>query len=505
MTVLKYIIGADIGTGSAKAIAMDTTGKIITEAQFFYPTLSLQEEYVEQDPEIIWQAFTQCIRTIKDELNFCPLSISLSSAMHSLLAVDCNGMPLSNLITWADTRSEKIADRLRHLPIAKELYETSGTPIHSMTPLCKLMWLQENNPSLVEKTFKFISIKEFIWYQLFHLFEIDESIASATGLFNIQTRTWNDISLGLCGLKSDQLSEVVPTHFMRENLHPEATKQLGIFSNTPFCIGASDGCLANIGSYAIEPGVAALTIGTSGAVRIAHSTPIIDFKSMGFNYILDEATFICGGPVNNGGNIIGWLFKSFLNIDQPTDSDYEDLFTRVATVPSGSKGLLLLPYVYGERAPIWDERSSGVFFGMKPYHQQAYFLRAALEGICFSLKSVLEIMEQSQQSQGEIKQLNVSGGFIHSAVWMQILADITGKRVVAIESQDASSIGAALLGMKTLGLISSYGSLQPKNLHLIEPNYENHSLYLKNYSIFQSLYEPLKEAMHASYEINRIK
>lgn len=495
----QYIIGIDIGTGSAKAVAMDSKGTIIANCQAFYPTESLHPGFSEQDPEVIWNAFTDCIKKIIGEVKYAPTSISLSSAMHSLMVMDKNNKPVSPLITWADTRSGDIAQRLRKLPEAEKLYQTTGTPIHSMTPLCKIIWLKENAPEIFTAAFKFVSIKEFIWYQLFKVYQIDHSIASATGLFDIQNLKWNDFSLQLCGINASQLSEIVPTSFLRKNVDSSVVSSLSISSETFFCIGASDGCTANVGSYAVEKGTAALTIGTSGAVRIASPKPIFDFASMSFNYLLDEKTFICGGPVNNGGNVVEWLFEAILNNAHPSDDDYKNLFKIIDTVPAGSKGLIFLPYLFAERAPVWDEKSSGIFFGIKSFHTNPFFLRATIEGICYSMNEVLQIVESSAE---KIGQLNVGGGFIHSKTWMQILADIAGKKLAVIESEDSSAIGAALINMKALKMIEEYDSLQPKNQLIVEPDLNNHKVYEKYYEVFKSLYKLLKELMHQDDEIN---
>jgi gluconokinase len=494
----KYIIGIDIGTGSTKAVAMDSKGTIIANSQFFYPTKTPHPGFSEQDPELIWKAFANCIKKIISDVKYPPISVSLSSAMHSLMVMDKNTKTTSPLITWADTRSGDIAQRIRKLPEAEKLYQTTGTPIHSMTPLCKIIWLKENSPKIFEAAFKFISIKEFIWYKLFKVYEIDHSIASATGLLDIRTLKWNDFSLRLCGINTSKLSKIVPTNFLRKNVGSSVSSLLNISSETFFCIGASDGCLANVGSYAVEKGTAALTIGTSGAVRIVSSKPIFDFASMSFNYLLDKKNFICGGPVNNGGNVVEWLCEAILNNKKPSGEDYKNLFKKIDTVPTGSKGLIFLPYLFGERAPVWDEKSSGIFFGIKSSHTHDFFLRATLEGICYSMKQVLEIVESSTE---KISQLNVGGGFIHSKTWMKILADITGKKLCVIETEDSSAIGAALLNMKALKMIKEYDSLKPKNNLLIQPDLDNHTVYEKYYAVFKNLYKPVKALMHQDYEI----
>ncbi len=493
-----YIIGVDIGTGSTKAVAINYSGKVLAASQFYYTNLNEQAGYAEQDAEIIWNAFVNSINKINQVLAYAPYGISVSSCMHSLMVIDNNHKPLTNLITWADTRSEEIADELRRSPQAENIYKATGTPIHSMSPLCKIIWFKRNAPEIFSNAFKFISIKEFIWYKLFNQYQVDYSIASATGLFNIQTLEWNKDSLELCSITGDKLSEIVFTTHIRKDMSQASATLLNIPATTPVCIGASDGCFANVGSDAMKPGLAAITIGTSGAVRIANAVPVYNYASMTFNYILDEQNFICGGPVNNGGNIVKWLFKSFLNNNEPSADDYEELFKTVETIAAGAEGLLFLPYLYGERAPVWDEKSCGVFFGIKDRHSNAHFFRAVLEGICYSLNDVLQIVESSANF---VEQINVSGGFIHSKTWVKMLANITGKRICVIQTDDASAIGAAIFFIKTMNITSNYSSLQHGSNVMIEPDVSKHEIYKKYNLIFKNIYNSLKENMHQLYDV----
>ena len=495
----EYYLGIDMGTGSTKAVALNKEGMPFHEVQFFYDTKNSTEGYSEQDPEDIWDAFIKCVRETVRKLNRVPNAVSLSSAMHSLIIVDKNNTAITPLITWADSRSEKIAEELRESDQAKKIYEDTGTPIHSMTPLCKITWFKKNEPATFKKAAKFISIKELIWFRLFNVYEIDTSIASATGLFNIKDFDWNKTSLKICGIDAEKLSTIVPTVHSRKNINSATAKLMHIPGDTMIYIGANDGCLANIGSYAIETGIAALTIGTSGAVRIACSKPVENFDAMIFNYVLDKETFICGGPINNGGSVIKWMFKTFLNNSAPTKEDYNKFFKMVDSISPGSEGLIFLPYLYGERAPVWDENAAGAFFGVKPHHTLGHFLRASVEGICYALNSILQIIENSTSP---IKQLNVSGGFINSSTWIKILADITGKKICLSRKEDASSIGAALLAMKTEKVIESYPT-GDEDANIIHPHKKWQGMYKEYFEVYKTLYEPTKNSMHELSKINR--
>lgn len=494
---MEYLIGLDIGTGSVKAVALNLQYKPVTSSQSFYPTDTIKPGYSEQNPGLIWEAFVFCINDLKATLKAEPIAIGLSSAMHSLILVDETGDLLAPMMTWADNRSSEAAKQLKASETGIEVYKSTGTPIHPMSPLCKLIWLQKNEAALCAKTKRFISIKEYIWFKLFGEYKVDYSIASCTGLFNIHELVWGVQALAIAGIETRQLGQPVQTDYTNKNLLPGALKLLNGLKTT-FVIGASDGCLANLGSEATENGIAAVTIGTSGALRLASSKPVFNPSAMTFSYILDAQTYICGGPVNNGGIALQWLLKNIFKQEDLKPEDYQTLFKSVEDTNAGSNGLIFLPYLTGERAPIWDSETCGTFFGLNLQHEQKHLARAVLEGICYSLNDVLKAVEENSVS---IKQIQVSGGFVHSRVWMQLLADITGKKLVLVLEEDASAVGAAYLAAKAIGLSENYPVSENANAEVILPNPENHKLYQKSFLLFKQLYANLSTTMHQLYHL----
>lgn len=494
---MEYILGIDIGTGSTKAVAVGVDHIAFESSQYFYPTNAPHTGYSEQDPELIWNAFVQSIKEVVSKLGTNPIAISLSSAMHSVIAVDEVGNALAPMMTWADSRSIAVAERLLSSAVGMELYTLTGTPIHSMSPLCKLIWIRENDPQLFKKAFKFISIKEYIWYRLFHAFECDHSIASCTGMMEVEKLIWSEKALSTIGIHSTRLSDLVPTTYLRRDF--KATEVLPFLENgTPFIIGASDGCLANLGTGAANFGTAALTIGTSGALRVAADHAVFNKNAMTFSYRLDEYIFINGGPINNGGIALKWHLKNLFDTEELTEKNYETALGSIESIKPGAEGLIFLPYLQGERAPIWDSKSCGTFFGIGLKHHSPHFTRAVIEGVCFALNDVLQELIASGQ---QIDQLNVSGGFVSSRSWLQILADITGKKLLLASTEDASAVGAAYLAVKALGQSSSYPLPNHGEGIIIIPNEINHLAYQKYFAIYRKLYQQLKGVMH---ELNAV-
>jgi gluconokinase len=261
-----------------------------------------------------------------------------------------------------------------------------------------------------------------------------------------------------------------------------------------FVIGASDGCLANLGTGAVQSGAMALTIGTSGAVRMAAARPEYDRLERLFSYILTEELYICGGATNNGGNAVQWYADLVLGEGDRDAARLDRLVAGAEGVPAGCEGLIFLPYLLGERAPIWDADAKGVFFGIRAIHRQGHFTRAVLEGISYSLHQIGVSLEETI---APIKHIYASGGFTRNTAWLQLIADVFMKKVYVTAQADASAIGAAMLGWHALGVFASLSAAA--SLAKVEATYEpdqvRHGVYQRNYLVFVELYRRLHDLM----------
>lgn len=446
---MAYIIGCDIGTTNAKAVAFSPEGNLLATHSKGYSMYHPQPDQSEQNPDEILEAVYVTIRqTIAScETHGSLLGICFSSAMHSVMAVDRFAKPVTQLIIWADNRSSAIADELRKSELGKQLYHQNGTPIHAMAPLCKLRWLKQFEPELFKTDYRFIGIKEYVIAKLTGKFLIDYSIASATGLFDIRQLKWSREALHYLGVTEEQLSEPVSPYHV-EPLPDE--NPLGIASGTPLIMGASDGCLANLGSGAVAAGTMAVTIGTSAAARICSSNAYTDEQMRTFCYVLDEQTYVIGGATNSGGAVFEWM----KNVLYPHDS-YATVFNDIQTIEPGANQLFFLPYLLGERAPLWSSSVRGGFIGLDIQHTRAHMARAVVEGILLNLFTLVKIVGDSQP----LSTCYVNGGFAQSPVAIQLLTTIFGMQVGIRETVETSAMGAALIGLKALGIISSLTEL----------------------------------------------
>ncbi|MGB4947321.1 MAG: gluconokinase [Candidatus Competibacter denitrificans] len=460
----KCIIGVDIGTTSTKAVAFDPNGKVLAHHAVGYPLLTPSPAVAEQDPDEIYAAVLTVLREVVRKTQTAPeevIGVSFSAAMHSLIAVDGAGQPLTRSITWADSRATEWAERIKNDWNGLAIYQRTGTPIHPMAPLAKLVWLRREQPELFARTARFIGIKEYVFFRLFKRYVVDYSIASATGLFNLTQLNWDTEALELAGVTPERLSEPVATTFHLSGLEPELAQELGLLPSTPFVVGANDGALSNLGVNAIGPGEVAVTIGTSGALRAVVDRPLTDPAGRTFCYALTDQHWVIGGPVNNGGIVFRWvrdeLAASVVETAKRLGIDPYEVLTRIAErVAPGAEGLLFHPYLTGERAPLWNANLRGSFFGLAMHHHQEHLVRAVLEGVIFNLYSILPAVEALI---GPTRTMKATGGFARSGLWRQLMADIFNREVVVPESFESSCLGAAVLALYALGRINSLNAI----------------------------------------------
>ncbi|MFS0783286.1 gluconokinase [Bacillus sp. 1P06AnD] len=496
----KYVIGVDMGSTSTKAVVYTEAGKVAGSAAVGYPMYSPTPDIAEEDPDVIFAAVLTTVEDALKSSGAAPediLCVSFSSAMHSVIAVDKKGEPLTKCITWADNRSSAWAEKISEEMDGHEIYLRTGTPIHAMSPLAKITWLKHEKKEIFNQTYKFISIKEFVFFRLFGQYIVDYSIASATGLLNLKALDWDEGALSVAGITSGQLSQPVPTTHQLIGLKPEYAKKMNLPVQTPFVIGASDGVLSNLGVNAIEPGVVAVTVGTSGAIRTVTDKPVTDPKGRIFCYALTEDLWVIGGPVNNGGMILRWardqLAVSQYEEAKRTGKDPYDALSKLASnVGPGAAGLIFHPYLAGERAPLWDANARGSFIGLGLHHKKEHLIRAVMEGVVFNLYTVLLALEELI---GQPERIHATGGFARSELWRQMMADIFNQELYVPESYESSCLGAAILGMYSMGVIDSLNVVSKMvgaDYHHV-PDQDNVQIYEEIIPIYISLSRVLKD------------
>ncbi|MBO9565320.1 MAG: gluconokinase [Niastella sp.] len=498
---MKCIITIELGTNGIRVFAFDLSGRVIGSMKGYYPTFHTEPDHSEQDPE---QIFITTLYVMKNLLNeyihpkkYKVACICFSAAMHSLLAVDKNGNPLGNAITWSDNRAKKEALELRNSKAGKNLYAATGTPIHPMSPLLKIAWIKSRDKERFKLTSKFLSIKSYIIHQLTGEYKIDYSIASATGLLNIHNITWEADALQYAGITAAKLPDLVPVFANAGKLKKAYQQSLGLSADTKILVGSSDGCLATLGDGVNGEGNATITIEDSGAVRVMGPAVLKDEQMRFFNYLLTENSYVSGGPTNNGGNIFEWFTRQFGDFTHPYDIEHstQQLIEEASQVPVGSDGLLFLPYLLGERAPIWNANARGTYFGLNIKHERKHFVRATIEGILYEIYSI----GKSLAEQRTIKSLSVNGSFGTIPFCTQMLANMFNKPVRLRQQFHSVSFGAWLLSATEMGIYKSLDEAA-RTVELpdvYKPDKQHHAVYADYFSIFEKLSSKLFDEFEA--------
>lgn len=455
----KYMIGLDLGTTAVKAVLFNVTGEYIDKETQHYPLHTPDVHIAEQDPDEILEKSMEAIRLLVKR-NRCGNSIefiSCSSAMHSLILLDKSGSRLTECITWADRRSEDVAEEWG-TERGVGIYRRTGTPIHPMSPFIKLLYFKDAHPELYSQIGKVVGIKEYVLHHLTGVYEVDKSIASSMGMMDLETSQWDAEVLEILGLDTAQLPDIVGTTKVYPSLN-RMHEKLGIAEKTKIITGASDGVLANLGVNAIRKGDIAITIGTSGAIRTVIDAPRTDVKMRTFCYHLTDDHYVIGGPVNNGGVVLRWIRDELCTeeVGEAASSGkdpYEVMTQAAKEVRPGSNGLIFHPYLAGERAPLWNAKAVGSFYGLTLSHERKHMIRAAMEGVVYNLYSVYLALREQMDSVGSIK---ASGGFARSEMWKQLMADVFGEQLTVPKSYEASAFGACLLGLYAIGEMRDLG------------------------------------------------
>ncbi|MGE5520788.1 MAG: gluconokinase [Candidatus Dadabacteria bacterium] len=481
---MQYYLGIDIGTTATKTVAFSPAGETLAIESISYPLNHPQPGWSEQDPTEILQAVVNGINKVISALSPAePSLVSFSSVMHSLLAVDKDGKPLTGSITWADNRAEQIAKDLKANEEGKKFYQLTGVPVHAMSPFCKLLWLRNHRKEIYLQAHKFIGIKEFVFYSLFGEYIIDTSIASATGLLNLSSLQWDADILNYLEIDAGRLSSIVSAKHIF--YYKSIDNRLLLSPQMPVIVGASDGACANLGSGAIDSNILAISIGTSSAARLIVRRPLFDDLMRIFCYHVKDDQYIAGGGSNSGGIVFQWLKDNILD----SGEEYDELVEQADNVNAGSDGLIFLPYILGERAPLWNGSAKGVFYGLTIQHTKAHLVRSVLEGLIFNLYTISQVLTESNK----VDLISASGGLTSNDLVLQIIADVFNSKVVIKSTPETSALGAVIIGMDAIGLKEK---LPVHTIKEVLPSNEKHLIYSRSYQKFARLYNILKDEMN---------
>ena len=493
------VLALDLGTSSVRAVVYDVGGAMVepTLCDLPYKVRTAESGEASSDPDSLVRLIAESIdgalaAARKQKIGI--VAAGVSCYWHSLMGVDRSGRPTTELITWADTRSAPESERMRGRFDERTYHARTGCFFHASYWPAKLRWLRQTRPSAVRRTSCWISLGEYLYQQLHDDARVSHSIASGTGLLDVNRCEWDADALRLAGITATQLSPLTDWDRPARSLRPKFARRWPALREAPWYLPLGDGALANVGAGCSSPRWACATIGTSGALRVLLDQRHLAVPWGTFVYRLDRHRCVLGGAISEGGNVVRW-FTDSLGLKPK-----KKLERAAGALPPDGHGLTVLPFWAGERSPNWRGDARAVIAGLSLSTQPEQMLRAAMEAITYQFVAVAAAM---QKVVGRPQSVIATGGqLIHSPAWSQMLADALNLRVIASAEPEASSRGAAVLVLHALGKRPRLWTAAPASGHRYRPRARVHAIYerarRRQQELYDLLFPPLSEPQPAT-------
>jgi xylulokinase len=397
---------------------------------------------------------------------------------------------------WMDRRAEAEAARLRKLVGAEEIYRITGNRPDAFYVAARLLWLRNHEPEVMRRTWQFAQVNGYLNYRLTGRLTLDPAHAVLLQLRNYTTGGWSEALCSACGVDPSQFPEVMDGHRVQGGVTVGAAEATGLRAGTPVMAGTVDSPSAALEAGVTEPGIAVEMTGTSTVVIIPNDCGLTEPALIAMPHALPGIHLLLGAMVSSGG-CLRWfrdqLGQPEAQAEMEQGSDAFDLLTQQASQAGpGSEGVIFLPYMMGERSPLWHTNARGAFFGLSLATSKGALVRAILEGAAFALRHNVEVASGAGAA---VREMRSVGGCSRSDVWNQIKADVLGLPLLLPRSSVGSPFGAAILAGMGAGVFPDVRKSLVEMVHLdrrFEPNQANHEKYSEIYRVFRNIYEHLK-------------
>ena len=497
-----YLLGIDIGTSACKVAVFDQKGRLMASGTGDYRVYYPHPGWAEQDPQDWWNAVCRTLPGVLEEGHIHPRKIAgigIAGQSWSAVALDHEGGGLCRTPIWMDTRASEICREVNAKIGADRIFDLCGNPLQPSYTTPKILWYQRESPELYGKIRWILQSNSYIAYRLTGHLSQDLSQGYGLHCFDMARGRWDADMAGDMGISTDILPDIYPCHAIVGKVTAQAAKECGLCQGIPVIAGGLDAACGALGTGVLHPGQTQEQGGQAGGMSICMDQPRGDERLiLGYHVVPDR--WLLQGGTTGGGGVMRWLEKEFgayervLAVEQGRKS--LDLLNEEANaVAAGSEGLIFLPYMAGERSPIWDPKAKGVFYGLDFSKTRGHLIRAAMEGVAFSLKHNLDVAESLGV---KVDVLRAMGGSANSLLWTQIKSDVTGKPVDVPASDTATTLGAALLAGVGVGLYEDFDravdqTIEVRRRHLPDP--DKRLVYEANYRNYRKLYDQLKDMM----------
>jgi xylulokinase len=489
-----YWLGLDIGTGGSRALLVDSAGRVrYAHTALHEPMNMARPLWAEQHPEDWWRAAQEAIRGVLKAAAVTGDSvrgIGLSGQMHGLVVLDDKNQVIRPSLIWCDQRSQRQVDYINAKVGPAKVLEYTANPVLTGFTLPKLLWVRDEEPSQFERVRKVLLPKDYIRFRLTGEFATEVSDASGTAFFDVVQRNWAYGMMDVLGLDRSMLPKVFESSEITGTVTADAAEPTGLQPGTPVVGGGGDQAASAIGNGIVEQGAVSCTVGTSGVVFAYLKEPAYDPQGRVHTFChAIPGTWHVMGVTQGAGLSLQWFRNSLM-----PGTDYDDLTAEATLSAAGAQGLFWLPYLMGERTPHLDAAARGAWIGLTAKHQRSDLIRAILEGVCYSQRDCLEII---QSLGAPVAKVRLSGGGARSPFWHQLFANIFNRQVVSLETQEGSAYGAALLALVGTG---EYNSAREacaaviKEVEVKNPDANAAVFYERAYGVYRSLYPALRSS-----------
>jgi xylulokinase len=488
-------MGIDVGTGGTRALLVDQHGRVRHTAMHAHEDMRMEKPlWAEQDPDDWWAAAQAAVRAVLNKAHATGediRGIGLSGQMHGLTLLDETNRVIRPALIWCDQRSQAQVDGINAIVGVSGMLEATANPVLTGFTLPKLLWVRDNEPANYARVRHVLLPKDYVRFGLTGEYASDVSDASGTALFNVVKRQWALDLASKLGVDAQVLPRVYESDQVTGHVTKHAADSTGLKPGTPVVGGAGDQAASAVGNGIVTPGVVSCTLGTSGVVFSYLRVPNYDERGRvhTFCHAVQGAWHVMG--VTQGAGLSLQWFRKELS----PGVEYDALMDEAAQSDPGAKGLFWLPYLMGERTPHLDSSIRGGWIGLTASHKRADLIRSLIEGVCYSQKDCLDLVEMLG---GAVTNVRVSGGGARSAFWRQVLANVLNREVVRLETEEGSAYGAALLalaGCEHAGDVRAVCAEAIKQRDSVAPDPHESTLYAEGHKKYQSLYPAVKQAL----------
>ncbi|RHV84015.1 xylulokinase [Lachnospiraceae bacterium OF09-33XD] len=498
----KYLLGIDLGTSACKVALFNRDGRVLGAASGEYPVYYQKPGWAEQNPEEWWDGVCRAVKEVLKLTGICPREIAgigIDGQSWSAVALDKGGQVLTNTPIWMDTRAQEICDRLNEEIGAETIFQLAGNSLQPSYTTAKVLWYRESLPEVYGKTDKILQSNGYLVYRLTGAVTQDICQGYGWHCFDMRNGIWNEEMCEKLGIPVKFLPPVVACDAVVGSVTEKAAAESGLAAGTPVVAGGLDAACGTLGAGVIHGGETQEQGGQAGGMSICTDTYKADPRLI-LSYHVVPGKWLLQGGTTGGGGVMRWFEKEFAEYersqqDRTGKASLVQLNELAESIAPGSEGLVFLPYMSGERSPIWDPEAKGVFFGLDFSKTKGHMVRACMEGVAYSLKHNLDVAEEAGAN-AEV--LRAMGGSANSLLWTQIKSDVTGKPIVVPSSDTATTLGAALLAGVGTGYYQSYEEAVGLTVHETrrhEPDPAAGALYRKPYNTYLELYQALKDLM----------